>query len=448
MILLTLSAIAQPVFAAESGGHLETNLRLGFEACADTGCEWLDLGDMAVIGLWTEEAYGGVKARASADLRLHPMGHLEVLEDSENLQDIQPVSIQLNDAWVDLPIGERGNTRLGVQKFAWGVADGLHVSDPISPWNLENPWELDSRLAVPAVNAQWANGGWAIEGVFVPFHTEALLPSTGLSISVPTEELSSADTFTDNTIGSIQSRLVIPRPTFAESSGGVRASLNTARSQFALTLYSGRDSLPQAHGELLITGFQTDSERVDFAVPLIYPRLQLAAFDARAELFRDISAWAEVAVVAPQRTVLTVSSVQMNALEQLGTIEAAPDPLPEFETQDGQILTRWIVGLDRPFSRVHFSLQWLHGFPTERQRSELRDYLLLYTRTSLTEVLALQLQALSDGEGHLATGALTYLHQDTAEVSLTGGWASAPEEHALSFFQRLSHIGLQVKMQY
>ena len=448
MALLTLFALTPLALAAESGGHIETNLRIGLEACPSSGCEWLDFGDTAVIGLWTETRSQGVRARASADLRLHPAANLAVLEDSEDIGAIQPLSVQLHDAWIDLPVGDRINARLGVQKMAWGVADGLHVSDPVSPWNLENPWELDSRLAVPAASAQWMHGGWTVEGVFVPFHTEALLPATGFAISLPTHELSTSTSFSDNTIGSIESRLILPKPTLAEASGGIRASLTTARAQFALTLYSGRDSLPQAHGELLITGFQTDSERVDFAVPLVYPTLQMAAVDARAELFSDISAWAEVALIDPQRTALTVSPTQMSALEQLGTIESVPDPLPEFTTQDGEAYTRWIVGLDRPFSRVHLSVQWLHGFPTERQHNELSDYLLVYTRTSLTDVLAVHLQALSDGEGHLASGTLSYLHQDTAEVSLIGGWASADEEHALGFFEQLSHLGLQLKMLY
>lgn len=437
-----------PALGAESGGHLETTLRIGLGDCPSSGCEWLDLGDTAVIGIWTEESYGGVRARAAVDLRFHPQADLEVLEDTQWIEALQPVSIQLHDAWVDLPVGEHTNARIGVQKIAWGVADGLHVSDPVSPWNLENPWELDSRLAVPAASAQWSRGPWAIEGVFVPFHTEALLPQSGFSISIPTVELSDSEAFTDTSIGNIQSRLVTPPSSLAESSGGLHASLNTARAQLALTLYTGRDSLPQAHGELLITGFQTDRERVDFAVPLIYPRLQMAALDARAELFADISAWAEVAVIAPQKTALTVSEVQMQALEQLGTIDSVPVPLPEFITQDGETLTRWLVGLDRPFARVHLSLQWLHGFPTERQNSELSDYLLLYTRTSLSDVLALQVQALSDGEAHLVSGALTYLHRDTAEISLTGGWTQAEGEHSLSFFRELNHLGVQLRMQY
>ena len=446
-MLLLLTAILNPVFASESGGRIESNLRLGLSDCAESaGCEWLDLGDTAVVGFWTEHAFAGIQARGALDVRLHPAATLEEIEDSESIEAIQPFSLQLQDAWIDLPMGSNATTRWGVQQVSWGVADGVHVSDPISPSNLENPWELDSKLAVPAISVQWGKSQWAIEGVFVPFHTEALLPSSGSAISVPTAELTEIEAFSANELGNVQSRLNTPPPTLSESSGGLHFSLNAARSQLALTLYTGRDTLPQAHGEMLITGFQTDSDRVDFAVPLIYPRIQTAALDYRVELFADISSWVEFAVSNPQRTALTVSSSQMSALEQLGTIEAVPDPLPEYVTQDGEALTRWIVGLDRPFSRVHLSLQWMHGFPTERQQSELSDYVLLYARATLTDVLAVTLQGLSDLEGHLISGALTYLHRDAAELSLSGAWAHAPDGHSLAYFSELSHIGLQAKM--
>jgi len=437
--------VLSTAIAADSGGRVESHLRLALGDCdpAPAACEWLDLRDTIVIGAWREHRYGAVQARVAADLRLHPASEVSNTEDAQHLEKIQPLSLRMRDAWMDLPFaGDRGSLRLGLQTISWGVADGVHVSDPINPWNLENPLALDAKLAVPALRAKIGGSRWAIEGVAVPFHTGAVLPAAGFSLSPDAGTLLEVDAFADNEVGNIEARIHSTERRLSNASAGLHGSLSTDRADLALTLYSGRDSLPQANGALLITGFQTNSDRVDFAVPLVYPRLHLAAFDARAELFSDISGWVEVAAVLPQVTALTVSEVQMEALAQLGTIESVPDPLPSYSTQDGEPLLRWVAGLDRPFERIHLSLQWLHGFPTERNASDISDYGLLYTRITLSDTLLFNVQGLFDLEAQLFMAELTALVGDVAEISIEGAWSRAPEEHSLAAFNGLSHIGI------
>jgi hypothetical protein len=437
--------------AGDSGGRIETHARLGLSGCEPLpgGCTWLDLRDTAVIGVWAEEGFGALQARIAADLRLHPVPTLDTIEEAQILGRVQPLSLRMRDAWMDLPFaGDGGSLRLGLQTLSWGVADGIHVSDPVNPWNLENPLAMDAKLAVPAMRVKFGGSRWSVEGVLIPFHTGAVLPAAGFSLSPDAGTLMDVDAFSDNEVGDIQARIHSPEARLSNASAGLHASFSSARADMALTLYSGRDSLPQADGALLITGFQTNSDKVDFAVPLIYPRIQMAAVDARAELFADMSGWVEFAAVLPQATALTVSEVQMKALAQLGTIESVPDPLPSYTTQDGDPLLRWVAGLDRPFDRVHLSLQWLHGFPTERNAADLSDYGVLYTRFTLSDTLVFNLQSLFDLEGLLVMAKLTALVSDAAELSLEGAWARAPEGHSLEAFEGLSHVGLGAELAF
>lgn len=439
--------------ATETGGHIETHYRVGLNACdpMPSGCALLDFRDTAVVGTWLDTHFEGVSARFAADLRLHLPADIAVLEDTQEIENLQPVSLRMKDAWVDLPISQGNNPtrlRLGLQTISWGVADGLHVNDPINPLNLENPLALDSKLSVPAVHVQLGGGVWSVEAVAVPFYTGSLLTPSGFSIAPNSDELLEVDAFEGNEVGQIEARLNTPRTSLQNASAGLRAEFRSSQADFALTAYTGRDSIPQANGALMITGFQTDADRVDFAVPLIYPHIQTLGVDTRAELFWDMSAWVEWAAIFPQQTQLTVSEVQMQALAQLGSIEEVPNPLPSYSTQDGEMYSRWIAGIDRSFGPLHLSVQWMHGFPLERQKEDLRDYGIVFARFPVTDTLLLEAQAISDLQASLSQTKVVALVDDAAELSLEFTWVTAPEGHSLEAFTGLSHLGLGAKVEF
>ena len=439
--------------ATETGGRIETHYRMGFDACdpIPSGCELLDFRDTAVLGTWLDTHFERISARFAADLRLHLPGEITALEDTQEIGNLQPISLRMKDAWIDLPISQGNNParlRLGLQTISWGVADGIHVNDPINPLNLENPLSLDSKLSIPALHLQLGGGVWSVETVVVPFYTGSLLPPSGFSLAPNSDDLLEVEAFEGNEVGQINARLNSPRTSLRNASTGLRAEFRSSRADFALTAYSGRDSIPQADGALLITGFQTDADRVDFAVPLIYPRIQTLGVDTRAALFWDMSAWLEWAVVFPQETQLSVSEVQMQALAQLGSIEEVPDPLPSYTTQDGAMYSRWIGGIDRSFGPLHLSLQWMHGFPLERQKEDLRDYGVVFVRFPVTDTLLLEAQAISDLQASLSQTKVVALVDDAAELSLELTWITAPEEHSLEAFTGLSHLGLGGKVEF
>ncbi len=180
----------------------------------------------------------------------------------------------------------------------------------------------------------------------------------------------------------------------------------------------------------------------------MYPRIDVAGLEARGELPWELGGWAEVVLVLPERTVATMSAAQLSALATLGAIEEVPDPIPSSVTQDGEPFPRAVVGVERSFGRVYVNAQWLYGFPTERQWSELSHYGLLTLRFTLSDRWILGLRGVSDGAGYLAGAELRYLHGDAAEWWLGSTYIGGSEESALHGFRGVSHAGPGVEVRF
>ncbi len=460
--LLPLVALALPAGAvdADAGGRVGSHLRLALVDCDQEpwACPLLDYGDTAVLGGWARASVGtNARARIDVDLRVHHAVDATTIEESSDPMAVLGVSWRVHEAVLDLrELGVKAlDLELGVQRAPWGVADGFHVVDRVNPWDLENPLALDARLPVPMARALLHKGPVGLEGVWVPIAWPAVLPRQGVDLLPGAEDMIGDDsdfgaTFEDVTVNDVEARIEAPSRILGNMGGGARLSWAAPFGDLAASYFHGRDSLPQADGEMVLTGFQTSNQRVDVAVPLSYPLIDVAGLEARGELFADIGGWVEAAVVFPERTVAKASLTQLEALETLGTIDEVPDPLPKVVTQDGEPYPTWVVGLDRGFGRLYLNLQWIHGFPTERQRSELEDYASLAARITISDTVVLSLRGLGDlrAQGLMATGDLELLHADAAEVVIGAAWVQAVEGSTLYAFRGASQVHTGVTLAF
>ncbi len=447
--LLAGAALAGDV---SGGGRVESHLRMATTGCTPQylgDCAWLDFRDTAVLGGWAKaRPSDAVVAYGAVDFRLHQGVSAELLDDTAQPEQVINGSIRVQDAWVELRgVGvEAADLRIGVQTIRWGVGAGLHVVDNVNPWNLENPVALDARLPVPAAQLLLHRGAVAFEVVAVPLSFPAALPVDGVEL-VPTDtDLLDSDAFDGTEVGGLEARVEPPERTLADGAAGARLAWAAPFGDLAASFYHGVDSLPQASGEMILTGFQTDQNRVDIAVPLIYPRVDVVGLEARGELFADIAGWVEVAGVLPSRARVTASETQLESLATLGTIDEVPDPLPELVTQDGEPYVKAVAGLSRGFGRVFLVGQWLYGYPTERQRADLRHYASLSARITVADPVVFSLRTLSDFGGWLVAGELAILHGDAAELTLGGAWVEGPSDSALGAFRGVSHVGAGAKL--
>ena len=441
LLLLTGLAAAEEV---EAGAALTTNLRL-----SPSGY-WLDFRDGAVFSPWaTARPDSRVRARGSLDFRLHNLSAFDSIEGASSVDGTQPWSLRVRDARISAR-GEHLSVKLGAQRIAWGVATGISLVDNLNPWDLEDPTRFDRRLSTPGVHAVGSFGVISVEGAWMPFFVAGALPSSGVSLTASSEDVFDAEATGagDVEIRDLETRVSMPGGAIWSGGFGGRLRWSASRADMALSWYHGRDTLLQVHGDVLLTGFQTDTNRVDVGVPLIFPVIDVGGVEVKGELFSGLSGWVEGAVVLPSYTAATTSLSQLESLEKLGTIDEIPDPLPTTVTQDGEPYLKWIVGLDRFFGPVYLNVQWLHGFPTERTQADLRDYALLAARWGITPTLRLDLTGASDAAGWLGGGGLTWLYADVIEFSAGGVFIGGEEGSALAGFSGVSHGRFSAGMRF
>jgi hypothetical protein len=463
IILHAIAALAAPAVGAvevDGGGHVGSHVRLGLQDCGEGpwDCPLLDYGDTAVMGGWVRASLNPRShARVAVDLRLHHGVSAETVDEATEPHAVLGSSWRVQEAVIDLrELGfEALDLELGVQRVPWGSADGLHVVDRVNPLDLENPLALDARLPVPVARALLHRGSVQLEGVWVPVAWPAVLPRQGVELLPGAEEMVGdgsdfGDTFDGVSINEVEARLEAPARTLDNMGGGGRLSWAAPRGDLALSYFHGRDSLPQADGEMILTGFQTSDSKVDVAIPLRFPVVDVVGLEARGELFADIGGWVEAALVFPERTVARASQAQLEALERLGTIDELPDPIPAVVTQDGEPYATWILGLDRGFGRLYLNLQWLHGFPTERQRADIGDYASLAARLTVSDTVLLHLRALGDvrGGGVMGVADLELLHADAATVVIGGAWVQAVDGSTLAAFRGTSQVHGGVTLEF
>lgn len=442
----TAWAWSSPAWAADidASGRVEAHARVAINGCWPT-CGYVDFHDAAVVGGSVRADFDRrVRAVLAADVRAHATSDLQTVEDSGSITLISPVSLKLKEAsigafgvaapWLDFGTG--------VRTLHWGVADGITLVNNLNPYDLEDPTRFDGRLAVPMVAINAHPGPVIAEAAWAPFFTPAALPTDQVDVLAGARDVFDVGGANATDVRSLDSITTVPPTSLANSSVSGRVAVQVPRADIAVSWFHGRDSLPQVDGTVLLTGFATNSDRVDVGVPVTWPRIDVGGLEARGELPWEIGGWVEAAIVLPERTEAALSEGQLTDLVDLGALDEVPDPIPTTVTQDGNPYARWIVGLDRSTGRFYVNVQWLHGFPTERQLADLHDYGMLAVRVTLADHWVLSLRGVSDGAGYLGGAEIVYLHGDAAEISLGGVWIDGPEGSALRGFRAVSNVGL------
>lgn len=447
-----LLSTAQASDSVQAGASVSGTARVASAGCAEAigDCSWINFNDTAVFSPWfTAEPNPNVRARTHFDVRFHGSSNAHGLEETQHLEDLQPWSMRIRDAWVSAR-SEHTELKIGVQRIAWGVANGMSVVDTVNPLNLEDPTRFDQRLSTFSMAATAHSKTWAISGVVVPFFVPAALPQINVDLMAGAADIFD-QRFTGGEslqVGTLSSRPEAPADSIRNTSVAAQVRWTPSAGDFALSWHHGKDSLPQVSGDVILVGYQTKNDEVDVGIPLIYPTLDIVGFTGRGELFADITGWVETAVILPQQTQAAPNAAQLDSLVKLGTLESVPEPIPQSITQDGNPYTKWIVGMERPFGSTRITAQWLHGFFTERQANDVRDYALIGVRWTVNPTIRFDANTASDFEGMLGDLSITYLHADNAEISLGGTYIQGPEGSAFGGLQSASNLRTSVTMAF
>lgn len=102
------------------------------------------------------------------------------------LEDNTPVQTDLRELYVDW-YGDSFDLRIGKQKILWGKADGVFITDLVSPKDLSSFLTKDIgelRLGVTGIKFDYFAGPHQLEAVWLPLFTPTILPAQGSIWSV------------------------------------------------------------------------------------------------------------------------------------------------------------------------------------------------------------------------------------------------------------------------
>ena len=436
-MLLFLSILSGK--SAEIGGSVESNIRVS------TAGELLDFQDAIVFSPWWKAGEKG-QLHAGLELRWSYPSQVLSLTDSQNPQLLQPLFIRPNDLWIRLKWPQH-QIKIGYQRVLWNMASGYSLLNNLNAWDLRDPTQFDQRLSVPMLHYRATMDRWSTEIALVPWFTPAQLPNTSLDILPDAEQSFSIDGQSLD-IRSTESDVSLPNQTIRNLQFGGRILYTAPKFDASLSFFHGFDSLSQADGELLLTGFQTDQDRVDVGVPLRYPTIDIVGFGASVQLPFDSLGWVEVSYTIPEQTNLVASQTQLESLQTLGAISEVPDSPPLVVTQDGQPYAKWIIGAERFFGEILFSAQWLHGFLTERQQSDISNYAMLSANWTIHPTIRLQSSAAFNARGVLLLNDVLFLVHDEVELGLGNLTAQAAQDSPLYAYNGLQNFRFYGRMQF
>ena len=425
--LLKLALGASPDFGGEFQSHVH------FSPQGDL----VDLQD-SIIFSPRLQFKGNIDLMIDLDLRWSPFLSLDQIEDSQYIEKVQPLSIRTEELWIQTE-STHFDTVIGMQNVLWGTGKGVSQINWMAPLDLRNPTKFSEHISVFALKLNAHKDALSSELIVQPWFTPALLPQNDISLFPTAAESFSLDGQTLD-VRSQQGNLTVPDPTWKNLQLGTKINLHKSQFDLSIFAFHGRDSLPQANGELLLMGFQTDQDRVDIGVPLIYPEVSTIGSSGSVVLPLDILSWFEVAYVRPEATKLTASLRQMQALESLGTISEVPAPLPSVTTQNGEPYTKWLLGLERYFGNLIISGQWMHGLFIERQNVELSDYALINADWAIRPTLRWNNSVITDGSGLFLQSDLHWLLQDELDLGIGATMIPATQNSKLRSFKSVEQI--------
>lgn len=178
-----------------------------------------------------------VKADYSGDIAdLHAEGYAYADADDSLTAGVRELYFDLYFDNMDL--------RVGKQQIIWGKADGVFITDVVSPKDMTNfilPDFDEVRIGVTSVKVDYYLGDFTFEGVWIPVFTPNVLPSSdslwGVSMELPATVDPSIVKFTTD----------LPDSTLENSEGFVKVSYMGAAFDFELMGGTMFDDAPAGH---------------------------------------------------------------------------------------------------------------------------------------------------------------------------------------------------------
>ena len=159
--------------------------------------------------------------------------------------------LELREAFIDYQ-AESWDLRAGRQIIVWGKADGLAITDIVSPWDLTEFLARDFddiRIPVDAARLRLLTNSMTFEMLWLPKFVAAILPSKESPWALAFEPPAGTTLEYDETI--------FPENTLRNSETGARLSAYLPGVDFSISFFNTWDDMPAMHRSVRTSGPDT-----------------------------------------------------------------------------------------------------------------------------------------------------------------------------------------------
>lgn len=435
---VTVISCSQARAKIEIGGYIKTDNRVRLEG--DNKFTWNE--NRLSIKVESRD-WEGAHLHGEFLLRGFGFPRASQTSDLEQRGKVMPWALELREAYVDLyGLFLNGlDLRLGRQRIAWGTADKINPTDNLNPDDLEDPLDFGRKLGTNSLKATYYLGDYALTGVYIPEFTPAVLPppdwafSSDASLPLPA----------GMSLGETTDSVILPENRLRETSIiALKVAGNLFDYDFSLSYFNGGDDLPIATGVELSP---VDSVTMNLHTTLEFPRMQVVGLDV-AGTIADAGVWGEAGAFMPEKVKTTVVTPTEQGMAK-----------QEMKALEDKIYCKYVLGGDYTFKNgVYVNGQYIHGFPLERGKDNLEDYLMIglekkFFNDELKIKLAgvVEIKDLKDIKNNLATVILpeiNYYPVDNAEITVGSYFIDGKDVTTLGKMKKNDELYIKCKFSF
>ncbi len=275
-------------------------------------------------------------------------------DDLQSMGSLMTYEIIPWEIWAqinDIPI-KRMSLKVGKQYFEWGTADGIHPSSVLNPDDYTDPFAMNEKIPVSAINLNYFISSIKIFLIWIPSFTPVKMPRVFPFIDNNQYELPGIELL------NIEDETTIPSQLPDGMGKAVKLHFSLLDIDFSMGYFYGYDYMPAVKSVNYIpSGNMID--QFDLMIKMFFPKMQVYTMDFTTSI-EGFGFWSEVGIYDYDKISMVITD--------------------SYETShktviDGEPYASYVIGTDYTFPDIfYFNFQYAFGLPYVRGEDFLEDY--------------------------------------------------------------------------
>jgi len=275
--------------------------------------------------------------------------------DLSTMEKIMSYEIIPWEIWAqfnDIPLNNL-SIKIGKQYFEWGTADGIHPTSVLNPDDYTNPFSMNEKIPVNALNINYTYESIKLFLIWMPSFTPVKLPEYFSLFDKSMYQLPGIELL------NINENVIIP-PQKNEGMGkALKLNFSLLNIDFSIGYFQGYDYMPEVN-EISYVPVTNNIYNLD--IKMFFPKMQVYTFDLTTSI-EGFGFWVEIGVYD---------------YDKIYTSVITPMGIEKQKLFDGDPYASYIIGTDYTFENgFYFNLQYSYGLPYLRGKDNLEDYFIL-----------------------------------------------------------------------